>query len=449
MRLNGLDMAFLCMEQSDRPMHMGALLTFEPPGSVPPERIAGLLAARAGAAPQLVQYPRSTIWPPAGAAWTPDPSFDADRHVQIHRLPSPAPELRTQLVAALMAAPLPGGRPPWELHVITGDDGRFAVLAKVHHAMVDGAGVLPIAGALLDDVADRARRASRPQPKPTRTTPSLTGLLAAARDELGNAAQRVGQLAGVASAAAGAVRPPSASAPLTSLLDGSGDRAFTSVHLDANDLHKARKQLGGTFNDVLLSVIAGGLRSWLADRGEAPADGTTVRALIPVSLRARRNRQAAAGNHLSGYLVDLPIGEPDPLLRVDLLRTTMARHKATGSARGAGAFPLLAESLPSMAHRLAGPLLAQFAPLLFDALVTTVPLPDIPLRLHGAALESVTPIAPLAPGHGLSIATTVYRRTAHIGLLSDPQLLPGGARVGDAIDGAATALYQACEDLPG
>jgi diacylglycerol O-acyltransferase len=448
-RLNGLDMAFLCMEQSDRPMHMGALLTFESPGSVPPERIASLLAARAGAAPQLVQYPRSTIWPPAGAAWTPDPSFDADRHVEVHRLPSPAPELRAKLVASLMATPLPTGRPPWELHVITAGEGQFTVLAKVHHAMVDGAGVLPIAGALLDDVGDRARRVRRPQPKPTDAKPSLTGLLAAARDELGNAAQRVGQLAGVASAAAGAVRPPSATAPLTSLLDGSGDRAFTSVHLDANDLHKARKQLGGTFNDVLLSVIAGGLRSWLTDHAEAPAEGTTLRALIPVSLRARRNRQTVAGNHLSGYLVDLPIGEPDPLVRVDLLRTTMARHKAAGSASGAGAFPLLAESLPPLAHRLAAPLLGQFAPLLFDALVTTVPLPDIPLRLHGAALESVTPIGPLAPGHGLSIATTVYRRTAHIGLLSDPQLLPGAARIGDDINHAAAALYQACEELPG
>lgn len=455
MQLNGLDMAFLCMEEINRPMHMGALLVFDgPPGT----DVGDLLVARAAKAPKLALAPRDTWWPPAGAAWSRHPGYRAEHHVRVHRLAAPAtPQRLAHTVAELMTTPLRAGKPPWELHVLNGlPDGRFAVLAKLHHAMVDGAGMLSLAGGLLDDMSTDRRQPRQTRPPKPRPMSPFEQLLARPADilrhpgdavgvlagEISTRAQRIGQVAGIASATVSAVRPSAVTSPLTSMLDGSGRRKWTSVRLDSNDLNKVRKEAGGTFNDVLLSIVAGGLREWLGHYGTKHALDTSVRALIPVSVRGRATG-SIGGNHLSGYLVDLPIGEPDPVARLHAMRDKMLDQKTRGPGHGAGAFGLLAQVVPSVAHRLATPTLARLAPLLFDTLVTTVPLPDVPLRLGGAGLQDITPIAPLAPGHGLSVAIAVYRGTAHIGLLSDPDVLPKTAHLPDAMHRAAEALRRA------
>lgn len=338
-----------------------------------------------------------------------------------------------------MANPLPAQRPPWELHVITELAGaQFAVLAKLHHALADGAGVPAIAGALLDDLPD----ASAPQqPKvPTDSMAATTSLpgrvqtwstraLRTASDvmlelptELTRRIQRTGRAVGIASATLAATRPLSIASPVTSMFGCSG-RRWEQVRLDADELHRARKQHGaeGTLNDVVLSVVAGGLRTWLQHKGDAATldAGWTLRAFIPVSLQARR-APGKGGNHLSGY-------------------------NAAGPARGAGAFPFWPKSYPHSSTGSPPPLIGRAAPLLFDTMVTTVPVPDAPLRLDGAALHQIHPIAPLAHGHALSIAIATYRGSVQIGLLADADLLPGVAQLGDAIVHAADALHHACD----
>jgi diacylglycerol O-acyltransferase / wax synthase len=180
---------------------------------------------------------------------------------------------------------------------------------------------------------------------------------------------------------------------------GSPRRRATLLRLDADLLRRIGKQHAATLNEVILSVVTGGLRHWLVDDGELhPGEtGATVRVLVPVSLRRYHRNPLAPGNHLSGYLVELPVGEPDPLRRLHRVRDTMARHKAAGPFRGPGAFPLLADWFPAAVHRLATRPIAQAAPLLFDTTVTTVPLPDIPLHIDGAALHEIYPLVPIAP----------------------------------------------------
>ncbi|MFD0331650.1 WS/DGAT domain-containing protein [Streptacidiphilus monticola] len=119
------------------------------------------------------------------------------------------------------------------------------------------------------------------------------------------------------------------------------------------------------------------------------------------------------GNQLSGYLVTLPCGEPDPLRRLARVSADMAEHKRRGPKRGAGAMALLTDRAPAASMRLAAPWLRPTAPLLFDALVTTVPLPDVPLTLAGAPLTAVHPLPPLpsATASGSPSAATGARST--------------------------------------
>jgi WS/DGAT/MGAT family acyltransferase len=221
-------------------------------------------------------------------------------------------------------------------------------------------------------------------------------------------------------------------------------RRATLLRLDADLLRRIGKQHSATLNEVMLSVVTGGLRHWLLDDGELhPGDtGTTVRVLVPVSLRRYRGNHLARGNHLSGYLVELPVGEPDPLRRLYQVRDTMAQHKAAGPFRGPGAFPVLADWLPAAFHRLAIRLIAQATPLLFDSTVTTVPLPDVPLHIDGAALHEIHPLVPIAPNHGLSLAIATYRGGVHLGLLTDPGV-QNSERLAAALTAAPAELRDA------
>lgn len=440
-QLSGLDMAFVALDCGDRPMHVGALLVFAPEQPVHPVRIARLLASRAAGIAALARSARMTWWPPAGAVWADDPGFAPGEHVQVHRLPPPygAAGLAAW-VADLMAQPLTSGRPPWQLHVVSGlGRDRFAVLAKLHHSLCDGDGMLGLLGSLLDDADDLVRGPGQP-----RRDAAPRGLLAQAVRLPLDVGRQAARAARLAAALAAAVRPLTLESPLTSTLSSSAGRQWASVRLVADDLRVIRKRLGGTMNDVALAILAGGLRSLLQQHGDAAAldGGWRARAFIPVSLRARR-RARGGGNHLSGYLCELPVDEPDPIARARAVRTTMHHNRAAGPARGPGAFPLLAELLPGAVHRLLTPVLGRAAPLLLDTVVTTVPLPDVPLRLDRAPLQEIYPIAPLARGHALSVATATYHGNVHIGLLTDPALLPCALRLADSIATAASTLLEA------
>jgi diacylglycerol O-acyltransferase len=166
--------------------------------------------------------------------------------------------------------------------------------------------------------------------------------------------------------------------------------------------------------------------------------------LIPVSLqRPRRPGCQAPGNHLSGYLLELPTAEPDPIERLCQVRDAMARNKTAGPRRGPCALALLAGWLPTAVHRTATPIVTHAAPLLFDTVITSVPWPDLPLRLDGAELHEVYPLAPLGPHQALGVATATYRDSVHIGLLTDPRRIPEPARLRDTITESATELTAA------
>lgn len=431
-QLSGLDTAFLALDSRSTPMNIGALAMFAPHQPVHPARVADLLRTRAQRIPRLRQRVRASLLQPV-ARWVDDPNFDVTDHVHSHHLhrPHDAGQL-TDLVADIMAERLDPAKPLWEVHVITGlPGGWFAILPKLHHALADGAGALTLGLGLLDGFEP----ATEPEPQPTVAPPGLRAMLR----ELGESARQAADIAGSVLRSA---RPAPQQSPLLAT-DSRAERRLATVRLDLRDIKQVRARHGGTTNDVLLAVLSGALREWLIGRGDRP-DGLSLRALVPVSQRCRGRGTKPAGNQLSGYLCDLPVDEPDPVRRLATVRAMMDGNKIAGPGKGPGALPVLADSLPAALHRVVMPMVGQCAPLLCDTVVTTVPLPSVPLKFDDAELREVYPLVPLAPGHALGVAFSPYRGTVHVGLHANAAVIPDVDQLAQKLAGTLDTLNELC-----
>jgi WS/DGAT/MGAT family acyltransferase len=442
-------------------MHMGALAVFGcgAAGPVDAYAVSALLAQRAQRQPRLRRRVRTSWNPLEGPAWEQQPDFDAATHIVRHELPEdvtadPSDEGLCRIVGELMARPVSREAPPWEMHLLgptAGGPDREPVLfllLKIHHAVVDGLRALELGIRLLDgfDDADGQTAASRSKPRATAVDQAAPGGPAPLRllRSLPVEAKRTLRATEIASSALiaavdGVERALLHPSPLRpSLLRAAAQLPAPSASglglalptVAVDDVRMIRKQHGGTVNDVVLAVLAGALR----EAGEQ-AD---VRVLVPVSERGRRSAAGtpAAGNRLSGFLVDLPVSEPDPVARLHQVCEAMTVRKAAGPRRGAGAVALLADLVPAAAHPFAAPLLRPSAGLLFDSLVTNVPVPDLSFKLAGLPLTGLHPLAPLARHQALSVAVSSYRGRLHLGLrgrFATPQLCA-------AVDTAVTEL---------
>jgi WS/DGAT/MGAT family acyltransferase len=437
-----LDLAFWNLESADHPMHLGALGIFSAHSPAAGAHAADLLAARAAGVPGLRMRIRD-VWQPlpaalrrpfafGGAAREADPDFDPLHHVRLH-----APTADFQAVAGrLMGRPLERDRPPWEAHVLPGEDGVcFAVLFKFHHALADGLRALTLAAGVMDPMDMPAPR-PRPAETPRGVLPDVRDLPGLMRGALSDVSRALDIGASVARSSLDVRSTPALTC------EPSGTRRTAGVVLDLDDVHRIRKTVGGTVNDVLIAVVAGALRRWLDERGDG-SEGVAPRALIPVSKRRPRTAYPQ-GNRLSGYLIRLPVDDPDPLARLASVREAMDRNKDAGPNRGAGAVALLADHVPALAHRLGGPLVGQAARIWFDLLVTSVPLPSLGLKLGGHPLTAVFPFAPLAPGHSLAVAVSTYRGSVHYGLVADAEAVPDLDLFATAVSKEVAALIKAC-----
>lgn len=425
-----LDLAFWHLESDAHPMHLGALAVFAPASGVTQLHVLELLRTRAAAIPRLRMCVRDVLLPVGGAAWTVDKDFDVHRHV--HRVAVADGDFMagaTRLAGELMEQPLGRGLPPWQMYLIGGaDDGPFAVLVKLHHALADGMRAVAIGAGIFDEIAATAARPGargRPAVPPRSWLPDPREVAGMALGRIGEVGRALGVGASVVRAGRLDLRGDTAfTAP------SSGTRRLATADLDATALQRIRRAEGGTANDVLLAVVAGALRRWMEERGEA-LTGTDPRALVPVS--RRRPGGAVTGNRLSAYLLDLPVGTADPRERLRTVRGAMDRNKAAGPLKGAGAVAVLADQLHPLAHRFGAPLAANAARMLFDLLVTSVPLPRSALSLGGCPLSALYPMAPLARGQSLAVALSTYGGRVHVGLVADGKALPDLDRLAEAV----------------
>jgi len=455
-RLSSLDVSFLYMEEANTPMHVGGVAIFQAPESgFDFEAMVDLIQARIGLVPRYHQRVKGVPAHLAAPVWVDDENFDITYHVRRSALPRPGrDEQLFELAARVGSRPLDIERPLWELYVVEGlSGGRFAVISKTHHAMVDGIAAVDIGQVLLEttpepQVPEVVEWHPRREPSSVALLVDAVGELAlrpgalvdAVRGGLSDVRQTVGRLGGAAGGVLAMARTVARTAPTSPLNSGVGSaRRFGTARADLDDLKRIRKAHGGTVNDVVLAVVSGALRSWLMTRGEAVTGRTNVRALVPVSVRPDDDHDLP-GNYVSAYLVDLPVGEPSPVMRLHQVSYGMKAVKDTGQAVGADALLGIAGFAPPTLHALGARAASGWSRRLFNLVVTNVPGPQVPLYAGGARMLAAYPIVPLARGQALSIGVTSYDGEVFFGLNADRDAMPDLDVLGQLIHDALVEL---------
>jgi WS/DGAT/MGAT family acyltransferase len=455
-RLSPLDASFLYAEHRTAAMHVGAVMTFAPPPDAPFDAAAftALIEHRLPLVPRYRQKVREVPGGLGLPVWVDDPDFDIDFHVRHTALAAPGTEdVLCELVGRLLARQLDRTRPLWEVYLIEGlHDGRLALVTKTHHAMVDGLASMDIGAALLDltpeprwTETDDWHPAREPSGIELAARAGLDAVLRPRRlvlDVADRAVRDVRETTAALSRAVGGLvsagRGAAAVRPVPALNAATGaQRRYGMVRTSLADHRAVRRAHGGTVNDVVLAVVAGGLRRWLITRGEPLTEGTAVRALVPVSMRAR---SGGAGNAISAYLVDLPVAQDDPVLRLASVREAMEEHKRRGRALGTAALVGLVGLAPPVLHSLGARLASQHSSRLYNVLVTNVPGPPRPLYAMGARMLDMYPVVPLGGGQAVAIGITSYDGGVHYGLTADRDAMPD-------VDVLADAMAEALAEL--
>ena len=432
-RLTRLDASFLYLEEPDTPMHVGGVLILEAPsGGV--DALAALVEARLPLVPRYRQRVAEVPGHLANPVWVDDPEFDIAYHLRRNGLPRPGTEAQLlDLVSRLASRPLDRTRPLWEMYLVEGlSGGRVAVVTKTHPALVDGLSAIDIGQVLLDVEPD----APAPEPETADWRPQRppngaelvwqaldeyvrrpSAIVDTARGAVTDVRSTAARLTGVAGGLLRTARKTILPAPQSPMNAPMGrQRRVAVARAELDDVKKIRKAHGGTVNDVLLTVVTGALREWLLSRGEPVVAATSVRALVPVSMQ---DEEAVAGNRVSSYLVDLPVGEPDPRIRLTRLSYAMRGIAQHGQSVGADSLIALTGFAPPTLHALGARAARGLSRRLFNLVVTNVPGPQFPLFAAGSRMLEVFPVVPLARGQGLSIGMTSYDGRVYFGLNAD------------------------------
>lgn len=431
-RLSATDASFLAQETTEAHMHLGAVTIFEGPAPSY-EELVGHIANRLHLVPR---YRQKLAVPPLETGrpiWIDDVNFRLEYHLRHAALPAPGSEEQLRdLAARVHSQPLDRAKPLWEISLVEGlQDGRFALVSKTHHALVDGIAGVDLVTVLFDFIADiPAVKAPvkpwSPQPEPSPAQLAMRGITGLVRAPFRLAERAVEAAAspqeslqatldsveGLGEIAWAALNP----APATPLNVPIGPhRRLGFVRCELDDFKRIKNVFGGTVNDVLLAVVAGALRRLLRSRG-VRTDGLDLRALVPVSIRDEGDR-GRLGNQIVAMRAPLPLFLADPVARLRLVKQSMDGLKRSKQAVGA-------EALARMEHFAPPTVLAQasrinFTTRLFNLLVTNVPGPQFPLYLLGRRLEDLIPVAFLPRDHALAIAIMSYDGNVDFGLLGD------------------------------
>jgi diacylglycerol O-acyltransferase / wax synthase len=458
-RLTAVDASFLHQEKQASHMHVGAVLVFDGP---PPSREEFLeqLEARLHLVPR---YRQKLAFPPFGIGsplWVDDPRFNIDYHVRHTALPKPGSIEQLRLLAGrIFSQRLDRSKPLWETWLVQGlergESGScFALITKTHHSMIDGIAGVDLASVLFDlepvprDVEPEAPWVPRPEPSGADlVAESVKGYAQAplgAADRVVSAVRDpMRALRGVREAAEGLGEVAWAGlnpAPETPLNVPIGPhRRIYAVSSRLDDFKAIKNALGGTVNDVVLTVVSGALRRWLRSRG-VRTEGLELRALVPVSIRAEEQR-GEVGNRIAAVRGPLPVYVDDPIERLRIVREAMEGVKSSKQALGAEVISGLSDFAPPTLLAQASRL--NFSTRLFNLIVTNVPGPQFPLYMLGRELQELVPIAFLPENHALAIAIMSYNGNAHFGLLGDYDAMPDIDFVGQAIEEALAELLDA------
>ncbi len=439
-RLSGLDASFLYLETSDQPMHVCSIMELDTstmPGGYTFDRLRDALSLRVRAMPQfrekLANSPLNLDHP----VWVDDNNFDIDRH--LHRIGLPPPGGRAELseiCGHIASLPLDRRRPLWEMWVIEGvagtdchRDGRIGVMIKVHHAGVDGVTGANLMSQLCTTEADA------PAPDPVDGVGGASGWEIAAGG-LVRFASRPLHLANVVPGTVSSVvgtllraregqtmaRPFAAPRTVFNARI-SGRRNVALAKLDLEDIKTVKNHFGVKVNDVVMALVSGVLRQYLAERNALP--DTSLVATVPVSVHGKSDRPGR--NQVSGMFSSLQTHIADPVERLKAIAEANSVAKQHSSAIGA---TLLQDWTQFAAPAVFGIAMRVYARTrltempVHNLVVSNVPGPRIPLYMLGCEVKAMFPLGPIFHGSGLNITVMSLNRNLDVGLISCPQLLP-------------------------
>jgi WS/DGAT/MGAT family acyltransferase len=439
-RMTALDAAFYHLERAGQLLHVGGVYTVD--GPLDYERTLTDLSAKLHLIPRYTQRVVPVPLNLGHPTWEPARGFDLRLHVVRHVLRPPGDDEQLRSVASrLFAEPLDRSRPLWELHQIDGYRvNRSAILAKVHHCMIDGVSGVQLLGVMFDVTPDPpppppAPPTEAPPPLPTPSMQARRALADGAAATVEGARALGGLLRHPAEAwnelyeTAGAfvemiqmLLSPIPSTPFNGFVGTM--RRIEWATLSLNDVKAVKNRLGGTVNDVILATISGALRRYLEDRGLNP-DRVELRAMCPVNLRTSAEH-LKLGNRVSAMMAPLPVGIFDPLERLRQVRAAMEKLKRSGESERMSRMMDLLSYLPApLQHQMGW--VQSTAPV--NTICTNVPGPPVALYFQGQRLETMVPIVPLAQGVGLAFAILSYADTITIGADLDPGLISDGERI--------------------
>jgi len=439
-RLRTRDLAFLATESPSSPMHNATLEIFDPKGSgFDYDALVALIADRIAFVPRYRQLLQPVPGRLANPLWVDDPAFDLAFHVRRSALPQPGDENELRdLVARIVARPLDRHRPLWEVYLIEGlEGGQVAVLSKSHQILVDGVETVDLGQVLLDVGPEPKLLFNddwQPRSRPTGPAlmagavadsvlhPSVAVATARSTSDSARRAAKAYRSALLDMAGAVAGRRPAYDSPVNAEL--SEQRRFVTVRTCLDDYRKVRRFHGGTVNDVILATVTGALRGWLMTRTEGLGGLRSLRAMVPMSVIDDELEATSLGTQIAGHLVDLPIGEQSPVIRLHQVSYAFKAHRETGRAVAANRLAGIAGFAPTTFHALGSRVAAEQARKGFHLSVTNVPGPQFPLYAAGAIMKASYPVHPLLPGHAMAIGVTSYDGGVHYGITADRDALP-------------------------
>ncbi len=434
-RLSVLDDTFVVLERDNLPMHIGSLLIFEGPAPDYPDLLAHV-AGRLDRLPRYRQVIREVPLNLGMPTWQDDVHFNLEYHVRHTAVPHPGDREQLRALAGrLLGHRLDMHRPLWEMWLIEGlADDRFAILNKVHHAMVDGLSGADIMETILDEspeVAETEPSSWQPSPPPSAVEVISGALVDTVRNPLG----RLRHLAADLGSPRDAVM--SAAAAVVGTLRIGETLAHTEDHLlgqpgphrrwawadgDLDEVKRVKTALGGTVNDVILAAITAGYREFLLGREPSLPEHAFVRTMVPVSTRPQDAPKG--GNEVAVMFADMPVGLANPLTRYEAIRQQMASAKRSGTVEGLDSLLENAVFVPPALYAAAGRLAARTPQPAVATITTNVPGPQKQLYMLGRPLQRMLGYVPLGMNQLITVAIVSYNGQICCGITADYDRVP-------------------------
>jgi WS/DGAT/MGAT family acyltransferase len=427
--MSAIDSSFLHVENDTTPMHIGGVSIFA--GPPPPfEELRAMVAGKLELVPRYRQKVRFVPLAAGPPVWIPDPHFSLSYHLRHTAIPVPGGEAELrQMAARIFSQHLDRNKPLWELWVVEGlDAGRWALLSKVHHCMVDGVAATDLMSVMFsDDSSPASTEPFSAPPEPSGLTilarsaarwASPAGQLQALQRTLSAPAETLRTLAEVARAARSAgssLRPVGSS----SLIGPIGPhRRWSWARARLSDVKSVRTELGGTVNDVVLTLITNGFRALLHARGESVAEDQVVRTMVPVSVRAR-GEHGVYNNRVSAVFAGLPVGITEPAARLARIRAEMDGIKQSKQAVAGDVLSSMSGFAPPLLLALGSRLVTLSPRLNMHTATTNVPGPQQPVFTLGRRMLESFPFVPVVGSIQIVVAIFSYDGGLYFGVTGD------------------------------